>query len=210
MCIATKPRPRTTARAESVVLDLGGLVKVSLFTAFAAHYKLSEIAAGSSLIQPQLTTTRVSRTMDEETPVEIVNVPTDEACRDDVVPIETPPLVKRLTMYKTPGSNPIFILIIHLNNKPLWKSPRPDTSSGFAGILGIARGSEELCPSDFGKTLELTDEARFDDFREIARLGPGIESAYDGGILWQVDQCPRTPCSDHLTLADLSVRFLVH
>jgi hypothetical protein len=114
------------------VFDLGRFVKTPRLAALAADDEIDEIAGGSSLIQPKLSSAFVLRTVDKPVPVHVIDVPgrtsPNKTRSDHRAPVDTAFGIQGLPVHESTRSLSVGSADLFLDDKPLGKAVHPDTS----------------------------------------------------------------------------------
>ena len=209
--ILVQPRTRASARPET---DFESPVETLGRPALATDGKIAQVAGYALFVEPELPPAAGLAAVGEAAPIEVVHMAprtgSHETRRHDLSAVEAAPLIERLAVRQAPRATALGGVPVFLYDEPVREEFRADSAAAYARIARSGGRREELGRANLGQGRELFRQARLGDLRQILRLGPGVQSADDGGMPRQVDERARAVGRDYLAASDLALRFPFH
>ena len=216
--MAPQPGSRAPAHSQRKAREVDRLVHAPRPAALAAHDLLDQVAARTTLVEPQPPATGIVRPVDELVPVDVVDVAlragADEPRGNNrllvVAPVGESGARNHAPRARARPSAGAWAGTGLLHHEPLGESPRADSSLSILPALRLRRWGVETRVGDAGHGRQLGREARLVDTFQVRHAAPGIESTNNCGVVREVDECARPEGGDHLATAQLPMPLPVH
>ena len=175
--MATEPRAGAATGPQRLLIKFGRLVKQSTLATLAPDAQLREVAGRTLLVKPELPTTPAPGSVDELSPIQIVNVAartgSHEPRRHDLATVEAAPVVQRLAVHEPARPFALATRVV-LHDEPLRKPPSSNPDCWCPWLAWRCGRRVKAWQRHSGHMLQQAGKPRLDDLLQLVGLRPSV------------------------------------